>query len=132
MKNSLPNDFLRGLERLQEAYLSSSDPIKQSGFHGGAVRWRSERGIILNAVDSDGDFLDVGCANGYLLECLVDWAKEKEITINPFGVDQGAGLISLARERFPHHKDQFWTGNAWDWIPPRKFRLRLHTGRQRS
>jgi len=117
----LPNEFLNDLQQLQEAYLSHSDPIKQSGFHGGEARWRSEREVILKAVDKDGDFLDVGCANGYLLECLVDWADEKGITIRPFGVDQGANLIALAQKRFPNHESQFWVGNAWDWIPPRKF-----------
>ncbi|MEN6356375.1 MAG: class I SAM-dependent methyltransferase [Armatimonadota bacterium] len=121
MRKKLPNQFLNNIRRLQEAYLSHSDPIKQSGFYGGKAQWKSEREIILNAVEKDGDFLDVGCANGYLLECLVDWAKAKGITIEAYGVDIGANLIALAKERFPNHGDHFWTANAWDWVPPRKF-----------
>jgi hypothetical protein len=30
-----------------------------------------EREPILTAIDSGGDILDIGCANGYLLECLM-------------------------------------------------------------
>ena len=44
---------------LEDSYLSSDDPIAQSGFGGGAARWRAEREPILTAVDHDGDFLDV-------------------------------------------------------------------------
>ncbi len=70
---TLPRDFVRRIESLEEAYLRSDDPIRQSGFGGGAERWRAERGPILEAVEGDGDLLDIGCANGYLLECLVAW-----------------------------------------------------------
>lgn len=121
MRRPLPDDFLNELKCLQEIYLSHSDPIKQSGFYGGKARWKSEREAILQAVDKNGDFLDVGCANGYLLECLVDWAEAKGITIEAYGVDIGDYLIALAKERFPNHKDHFWTANAWDWVPPQKF-----------
>lgn len=117
----LPDSFLTDLQQLQEAYLSHTDPIKQSGFFGGETRWRTEREIILQAVEADGDFLDIGCANGYLLQCLVEWAQERGITLNPFGVDQGAGLITLTRGRFPECENHFWTANAWDWTPLRKF-----------
>lgn len=121
MTKPLPDDFLTDLQHLQETYLSHSDPIKQSGFFGGNERWKTEREIILQAADHDGDFLDVGCANGYLLQCLVQWAEDKDITINPFGLDQGAELITLAKERFPSQQDHFWTANAWNWTPPRRF-----------
>jgi SAM-dependent methyltransferase len=119
---SLPEDFLLELKKLEEAYLAQEDPILQSGFRGGETRWRKERILILEAVDSDGDFLDVGCANGYLLQCLLEWAKEKGITLTPYGVDQGSGLIKLARKRLPEYASHFWVANAWSWVPPRKFR----------
>jgi SAM-dependent methyltransferase len=118
----LPEEFLERLRELEQSYLTQSDPIRQSGFGGGPARWREERGIILQAVDEDGDLLDVGCANGYLLECLVKWAREKGIKLTPYGVDQGPGLIELARERLPQYAANFWAANAWDWMPPRKFR----------
>ena len=118
----LPEQFLAELRNLESAYLAETDLIKQSGFHGGEARWRRERGLILEAVDKDGDFLDVGCANGYLVQCLSEWAREKGITLIPYGVDQGTRLIELARKRLPQYASHFWVGNAWDWIPPRRFR----------
>jgi SAM-dependent methyltransferase len=118
----LPEEFLQQLREVEQAYLSTDDPIRQSGFLAGPDRWRRERSIILEAVEGDGDFLDVGCANGYLLECLLAWAKQRGIALTPFGVDQGAGLIELARQRLPDYADHFWVANAWDWRPPRRFR----------
>ncbi len=117
----LPEQFLTKLKDLEAAYLAQTDPTRQSGFLGGEARWRRERGLILEAVDQDGDFLDIGCANGYLVQCLAAWAGEMGITIVPYGVDQGPRLIELARKRLPQYASHFWVGNAWDWVPPRKF-----------
>ncbi len=118
----LPQTFLQHLASLEEAYLASDDPILQSGFHGGPERWRREREPILDGVTEDGAIVDVGCANGYLLECLVRWAKERGITLTPYGVDFGPRLIELARSRLPRFAANFWVANAWDWRPPRQFR----------
>jgi len=118
----LPPEFLRRIESLETFYLQETDPTLQSGFSGGAVRWRRERGPILGAIDTDGDILDVGCANGYLLECLVAWGREKGLVLTPFGLDIGPRLIDLAKRRMPQFADHFWVGNGWDWLPPRRFR----------
>ncbi len=118
----LPEPFLAELKNLELSYLAETDPIKQSGFHGGEARWRHERGLILDAVDTDGDFLDIGCANGYLVQCLTAWASEKGLTLTPYGVDQSPRLIERARARWPQDASHFWVGNAWDWVPPRRFR----------
>lgn len=118
----LPEVFLGELHDLERAYLHTSDPIEQSGFHGGRERWRTEREPILDAVPAGGDILDTGCANGYLLECLVLWGLERGVTLTPYGLDQGQGLIELARRRQPHLADHFFAGNAWDWEPPQRFR----------
>jgi 2-polyprenyl-3-methyl-5-hydroxy-6-metoxy-1,4-benzoquinol methylase len=67
--------------------------MRQSGFSGGAERWRAERESILDPIHSDGEILDIGCANGYLLECLVTWAKDRGINLTPHGLDHGARLI---------------------------------------
>ena len=69
----LPYTFLSKLQALEEAYLHHSDPAEQSGFYGGPERWRAEREPILEAISADGELLDAGCANGYLLECFVAW-----------------------------------------------------------
>lgn len=118
----LPGEFLRHLEVLEQAYLAESNPIRASGFAGGAERWRREREPLLDAVDADGDLLDVGCANGHLAECLVDWAHERGHLITPYGVDYGERLIALARKRQPHRASHFYVGNAWDWEPPQRYR----------
>lgn len=117
----LPSSFLQQLEALETAYLAEDDPIRQSGFCGGPERWRAEREPILKAIETDGDLLDVGCANGYLLECLVNWAGERGIVLIPHGLDHGAQLIELAKQRFPQYESNFYVGNAWEWDPPRGF-----------
>ena len=119
---SLPPDFLARARSLEASYLESDDPIRQSGFGGGAERWRAERSPILESIESDGNLLDIGCANGYLLECLVAWGAERGISLTPFGVDIGPQLIAEAKRRLPDFPDHFWVANAWDWRPPRRFR----------
>jgi SAM-dependent methyltransferase len=117
----LPDDFLKKLSELEASYLAENDPIRQSGFGGGNQRWRTEREPILSAVDRSGDFLDVGCANGYLLECLVAWSHEHGFSLTPFGVDCSDKLINLAKRRFPAFHKHFYVGNAWEWKPNRTF-----------
>jgi SAM-dependent methyltransferase len=117
----LPAEFLADIEGLEGYYLKQTDPILQSGFHGGPVRWRAERGPILEAIESDGDLLDIGCANGHLLECLVAWGREKGLELTPFGLDIGPQLIQLAKGRLPRFADNLQVGNAWDWQPARRF-----------
>jgi len=118
----LPSTFLSKLRALEKAYLHSSDPAEQSGFYGGPERWRAEREPILEAISADGELLDTGCANGYLLECLVAWGRERGVSLIPYGLDQGARLIELARRRQPHLADHFFIGNAWNWEPPQRLR----------
>ena len=120
-RRALPPQFLRELEALESSYLASNDPIRQSGFGGGVQRWRSEREPILDAIDGDGDILDIGCANGYLLECLVTWGRERGVSLVPHGLDQGLRLIELAKRRLPEFASNFYVGNAWDWNPPHRF-----------
>src|SRR5215472_1576889 len=86
----LPAEFLNHLGTLEAAYLSSDDPLRQSGFGGGPARWRAERSPILDAIGGSGTLLDVGCANGYLLESLVSWGSERGLALTPFGVDRSA------------------------------------------
>src|SRR5262245_18750715 len=99
--DALPDDYLRLLESLEPAYLQSDDPIRQSGFGGGAARWRAEREPLLAAIEKDGALLDVGCANGFLLECLLQWSQPRGLTLTPHGIDMGPRLVELARARLP-------------------------------
>jgi SAM-dependent methyltransferase len=116
-----PDEFMGEMAALEDAYLSSDDPIEQSGFSGGPERWREERGPILDAVVGDGHFLDVGCANGYLLECLVAWAAEDGIQLTPHGLDLGSRLIEVARRRFGDLSANLHHGDVWTWQPPRTY-----------
>jgi SAM-dependent methyltransferase len=117
----LPPDFLDHLKTLEATYLRESDPIKQSGFSGGPERWRAERSPVLDAIPTSGDLLDIGCANGHLLECLGSWASERGLALTPFGIDCSAALVALARARLPDFHANFWVANAWGWTPPRRF-----------
>jgi SAM-dependent methyltransferase len=124
MKRSdkLPESYLEIIKALEVSYLESDDPIRQSGFGGGPERWRAERKPILGAIESDGDLMDIGCANGYLLECMMEWGAERGLELVPHGLDIGSRLIDLAKNRFPEFASNFHVGNAWDWKPPRQYR----------
>ncbi|HYL60144.1 MAG TPA: class I SAM-dependent methyltransferase, partial [Candidatus Acidoferrales bacterium] len=84
---------------LGTAYLKSDNPWKQSGWNSTPERWRVAREVILAAVNRSGAFLDVGCANGLLLESLIAWAGERGLTLEPHGIDLVPQLIELARRR---------------------------------
>jgi hypothetical protein len=122
MSRDLPPAFLAEVASLEDAYLSHDDPIRQSGFGGGAERWHAERSPILEAVTGDGDLLDIGCANGYLAECLVGWAGERGIRLTPHGIDLGMRLIAEAQRRLPQFAANFHVANGWGWRPGRRFR----------
>lgn len=111
--------FISEMRALEAAYLESDDPIVQSGFHGGRNRWVAERLPLVEAIDRDGDFLDVGCANGLLVSDVVLWASERGYKIVPFGIDLGAQLIAHARQRLPEHASNFTVADAWTWHPVR-------------
>jgi 2-polyprenyl-3-methyl-5-hydroxy-6-metoxy-1,4-benzoquinol methylase len=68
-----------------------------------ATGWRLQRGHIVRATDREGTFLDVGCANGLLMESVVEWADHR---IEPYGLDIAPRLVELARERLPHWADR--------------------------
>jgi SAM-dependent methyltransferase len=111
-----PSDF-------DEAYLAGGDPRAQAGFHGSAERWEAARRPIVEAIDRDGTFLDVGCANGLLMESVAEWSP---FAIEPYGVDFAPGLVDLARTRLPRWADRFWVGDVESWKPPIRFDF-VHT-----
>lgn len=114
-------------EVIGDAYLASDDPRAQSGKSGDDVEWRWSRELLLDALPNGGSVLDVGCANGYLLESIERWAAERGVDVEPFGLDISWRLAALARRRVPHLADRIWVGNAAEWSPPRRFDL-VHTG----
>jgi 2-polyprenyl-3-methyl-5-hydroxy-6-metoxy-1,4-benzoquinol methylase len=112
-------DYYAGnLRLLEPAYLRGTTPQAGSGFGGDAELWRLRRGHVVAGIDRDGTFLDVGCANGLLMESVVAWSAHH---IEPYGVDIGPGLVELARRRLPQWADRIEVGNAIDHRPARRF-----------
>jgi SAM-dependent methyltransferase len=107
--------------RIYATYLSCEEPWKQSGFSGPEDRWIACRKPIADCISGPGSFLDIGCANGYLLECVLRWTGESGINIVPYGLDISAKLIELAKLRLPEYRDNLFTGNARDWQNPLRF-----------
>jgi SAM-dependent methyltransferase len=108
-------------DHLEAAYLAADDPYRQSGMRADAARWERGRRPIAAALDHDGALLDVGCANGLLMESLTAWAASSGHRIEPYGLDLSQGLAHLARRRLPAWADRIFVGNAMDWVPPRRF-----------
>jgi len=109
-------------EALIDAYLASGDPRGQSGkFGDDETDWRWARELILDVFPRRATFLDVGCANGYLMESVERWGRERDIEVEPYGVDISWRIAALARHRLPHWRDRIFVGNAIDWDPPRRF-----------
>jgi len=113
--------FQRSREVLEGAYLAQREPWRQSGMSGSRDRWERLRKPVADCVHHSGSFLDIGCANGYLLECCLAWIAERGLEIEPFGLDLSAALIDLAKQRLPRYAGNFYVGNAFFWRPEFKF-----------
>ncbi|MGZ3686607.1 MAG: class I SAM-dependent methyltransferase, partial [Bdellovibrionota bacterium] len=103
------------------AYLSAANPRAQSGHSGDEVGWRQARGLIAEGVNRSGTFLDIGCANGHLMETLEDWCRERGHALEMHGLDIAPELAELARKRLPRYAPRIYVGNAFGWLPPKKF-----------
>ncbi|MBA3339218.1 MAG: SAM-dependent methyltransferase [Geodermatophilaceae bacterium] len=116
------NDWHAAVLAIVEAsYLSADNPRGQSGHSGDEGRWEQARRLLVDALPGSCSFLDVGCANGYLMESLVGWAAEEGMTVEPYGLDISARLTELARRRLPDWADRIWTANILGWLPPLRF-----------
>ncbi|MBM3277846.1 MAG: class I SAM-dependent methyltransferase [Candidatus Handelsmanbacteria bacterium] len=113
--------YQRGMAVITPAYLAGDNPRSQSGHSGDEKHWRHARSLVAEAMDRDGDFLDVGCASGHLMECVQLWAGERGVQIEPYGLDIAPELAALARRRLPQWAERIWVGNAIDWVLPRHF-----------
>ena len=110
--------FADNLRMLEPAYLRANTSEGGSGYSAGPEEWRMARVPLIDGITRDGSFLDVGCANGLLMESVQRWcAAERGLHIEPYGVDLAPGLVDLARQRLPHWADRIWVGNALDWTP---------------
>jgi len=103
------------------AYLAATNPRAQSGASGTAAEWERTRRFIFAAVNRDGTFLDVGCANGHLMECAVIWLAESGHRIVPYVLEILPELAALARQRLPQWAERIAIGDAMEWMPERRF-----------
>ena len=99
-------------------YLAADTPQGGSGHSGDAEAWEVARRPVAEAIDRDGSFLDIGCANGLLLESVVRWSPHR---VEPYGLDFAPGLVGEARRRLPQWADRLFVGDARTWEPPRRF-----------
>jgi SAM-dependent methyltransferase len=105
-------------ELYEAHYLAAGTPFGGSGHSGDSESWEAVRRPIAAAIDRDGFFLDVGCANGLLLESVVAWSAHR---VEPYGLDFAPRLVEEARRRLPRWADRLFVGDARTWKPPRRF-----------
>jgi hypothetical protein len=98
------------------AYLAARTAEGGSGSSRDPAGWERARSLLADAVDSGQSFLDIGCANGHLMESIERWAG-----VEPYGLEISSDLAELARKRLPRWADRIWVGNAVAWEPTRRF-----------
>jgi len=122
MLTQAERDFFVQEQAIHEAkYLAGSNPRQQSGFGRDARDWERFRRPVVAPIDRDGSFLDIGCANGLLMESVLAWAREEGHRVEPFGLDISERLAELARQRLPNWRDRIFVGNALFWKPSTRF-----------
>jgi predicted pyridoxine 5'-phosphate oxidase superfamily flavin-nucleotide-binding protein/SAM-dependent methyltransferase len=105
-------------ELYEAHYLAAGSVFGQSGKAGDAADWEAARRPVAETIDRDGTFLDIGCANGLLMESVAAWSRHR---IEPYGLDFAPRLVELARRRLPQWADRIFLGDARTWEPPRRF-----------
>ena len=122
MLDDIAKSYFAAEQALHEhKYLIGTNPRQQSGFGRDERDWERYRRTVTIPIDRDGTFLDVGCANGLLMESVARWAAEDGNSIEPYGLDISIKLAELARRRLPHWQDRIFVGNALFWDPPFRF-----------
>jgi SAM-dependent methyltransferase len=119
--NDEQNWFAVELAICEQAYLAGNNPRQQSGFGRDEQDWQRYRQPITEAINKNGTFLDIGCANGLLMESIYHWAAQAGYSIEPYGLDISEKLAELARTRLPQWRDRIFVGNALYWHSTNKF-----------
>ena len=68
------------------------------------------QGMILDAIHRSGTFVDIGCANGHLMEMLSTWLADSGRSVEFYGLDISPELVALAKQRLPLWKNKFFIG----------------------
>jgi hypothetical protein len=112
----------RTRELLEAAYIEAGDGPRGSGSgHASVGDWRAKRQHLSAPMDRDGSWLDVGCANGFLMATLPSWCAERDVNIEPYGLELLPRVADLARALQPELVGRIWTGSVMQWTPPRRF-----------
>ena len=106
---------------LEESYLQARTGPGGSGCGHDEAGWERRRRPLVEAFDRSGTWLDVGCANGYLLETLPVWAGRRGFRLEPFGLELIPSVADVARTRLPHLAEHIYTGDVTEWEPPRRW-----------
>jgi SAM-dependent methyltransferase len=113
--------FDRAQQLCEARYLAGTNPRQESGFGRDACDWDRFRRPVSAPIDRDGSYLDIGCANGLLMESVAAWAGEDGHRIEPYGLEISEKLAELARRRLPRWQDRVVVGNALFWEPSTRF-----------
>ncbi len=113
--------FAQEQARHEASYLAGATPQEQSGFQRDAQAWKRFRRLIVEPIHKAGTFLDIGCANGLLMEDVANWTREDGHGVDVYGLDISEALAELARRQFPHLSRRVFVGNALLWDPPNRF-----------
>jgi SAM-dependent methyltransferase len=88
--------------------------------HESFENFTAARKFIADTIPKSGTILDIGCANGFFLRCLQEWAPSHKLT--PYGVDINANSISESRKIYPELSNNFAVQNFRDYLkegPPK-------------
>lgn len=113
--------FEREKEFHESKFVAGTNPRAQSGFGRNERDWERYRRPVVAGIYKGGTFLDVGCANGLLMESVARWAAENGHDIQPYGLDISEKLAALARRRLPAWSGRIFVGNALYWDSPFRF-----------
>jgi hypothetical protein len=111
----------RTRQLLEESYLRARTGPGDSGCGRDELGWERRRRPLVEAFDRGGAWLDVGCANGYLLETLPTWVARRGFRLDPFGLELIPSVADLARTRLPHLAERIYTGDVMAWEPPQRW-----------
>jgi SAM-dependent methyltransferase len=124
-RSNSDDEYYERIRALLEDYYVSADErgdvFGGSGSTGDITSWEAKRRVIASAFDRPGNWLDVGCANGLLMETLAAWVAERGHRIEPYGLELSNRVAERARKRLPHWATRIWTGNVMKFEPPIRF-----------